>query len=170
MALTPFSVANLVKGCLCTSLASSYGGAVCRCLVYPSPVPPADVCTKDASGNGQATVSISRIFDSRNFPEPDISGRCEAYTAVELNLSVWRCAPMIGDGGELPSVADLEEAARILAADASVLRCAIKCCIPQGYQFIVSEYEAYPINGGCMGGTLTAIVALESTDCTAINP
>lgn len=170
MALTPFALMSLIKGCLCTQLAASYGGAVCRCSVYPSPTPPADICTKDANGNGQATVSLSRIFDSKAFPQPDISGTCEAYLAAEINLSVWRCAPTIGDGGELPTVAELEEAARIQSSDAQVLRCAIKCCIPFGYQFILSEYEAYPLDGGCMGGTLTAVVALEPTLCTTVNP
>lgn len=165
MALTPMTLAELIRTCLCQKLEASYGGKVCRCLIYPSPTPPADICDKTPQGNGQATVSIVRSYPSRAFPEPDTSGKCDAYLAIELAINVYRCAPQISDVGELPPISDYEEAARIQAADAEVMKCAVLCCLPVGYQVIVGEYDAYPASGGCMGGSLSVLVAIENQSC-----
>lgn len=165
MALTPLALAELVRTCLCENLAASVGGPPCRCYVYPSPQPPADVCDKTPLGNGQATVSIVRSYPSRNFPEPDESGRCDAYLAVELSISVYRCAPVIGESGELPPVSEYELSTEILLADAEAMKCAIVCCLPAGYQFIVGEWSMIIPSGGCMGGTMTALIAIENQVC-----
>lgn len=165
MALTPIGLAEQIRTCLCTNLAASMAGPTCRCYVYPSPQPPADVCSKSSLGNGQATVSIVRTFPSVEFPTPDDSGRCDAYLAVEVSITVYRCAPTVSDSGVLPPVSDYEEATEILLSDAEAMKCAIVCCLPNGYQFIVSEWEMLVPSGGCMGGTITGIIGIDNQSC-----
>lgn len=165
--IDPYVLAVQLKNCLCNRLATSALGAVCRCSVYPSDVPTADICQKDLAGNGEAKVMITRIYDSVNFPFPVSAERkrsCASYTVVEIVQTVWRCAPTLGNNGELPAVFEEETAAVGLFDDALAMRCAVKCCVDSTL-IEVGDWRQLTMQGGCMGGQLTSLIGIDAMSC-----
>lgn len=163
--MNPSLVTMLVRDCLCTFLEGTLGGAVCRCSIYPSVVHTADICEKTADGHGEAKVSVTNIYDSENFPAPLEFGNCRnAYTVLEITQTVWRCAPMVGDDGELPSVDEVDFSSAVLLDDARAMRCAINCCL--NLRLIqVGNWTLLPAQGGCVGGRLVSLVGVDPEAC-----
>lgn len=164
--IDPFEVALAVKECLCLNLESTMGGAVCRCVIYPSDVPTADICSKSLTGNGEAKVHINRIFNSKNFPNEEVElANCTGnYVVVEVVQTVWRCGPTLGDNGQLPSVMDVEMASMILLEDAKAMRCAITCCTDSRL-IQVGAWQMLSLQGGCMGGQLISLIGIDQDQC-----
>lgn len=163
--MNPMLTAMMVRDCLCTFLESSLGGAVCRCTVYPSSIPTADICEQSADGHGEAKISITNIFDSRRFPFPIQDAECrDSFTVIEITQTVWRCAPMVGDDGELPLEEDVDLASAILLDDARAMRCAVKCCLDTNL-VVVGSWSLSPASGGCIGGRLVSLVGLDAESC-----
>lgn len=164
--IDPFEVALSVKECLCRNLIDTLGGPVCRCAIYPSDVPTADICSKSLAGNGEAKIIINRIFNSKNFPneQVDLANCSGNYVVVEIVQTVWRCGPTIGDNGQLPSVLDVEFAAMILNEDAKAMRCAVMCC-PDTTLIQVGSWQMLSLSGGCMGGQLISLIGIDQDQC-----
>lgn len=161
-----FDIAEALRDCLCGFLSDTPAGPVCRCSLYPSFDIPFDICSRDASGDGQAAVALVRTFPSRDFPNPVAAGdmRCDYYLAAEFALSVTRCAPKISSSGKLPTPDEFDNAARIVMADANAMRCAVSCCLDRR-PFQIVSWDSFPVAGGCMGGTLNVIVQSDDVAC-----
>lgn len=157
--------AMMVRDCLCSFLEGSLGGAVCRCSIYPSGIPTADICDNSGDGHGEAKISITSIFDSRQFPFQIQDANCrDSFTVLEITQTVWRCAPMVGDDGELPDVEDVDLSTAILLDDARAMRCAIKCCLDTPL-VQVGNWTLLGASGGCIGGQLVSLVGVDSESC-----
>lgn len=162
--IEPFEVAIAVKECLCRNLESTLLGPVCRCSVYPSVIPTADICDVSLAGNGEAKVYIGRIYNSRDFPNEVLFDKCDNYVVVEVVQTVWRCGPTVMEDGQLPSILEVETATMGLLDDAKAMRCAVQCCLDTSL-FQVGEWSLQPLQGGCMGGQLTSLIAIDQDSC-----
>ncbi|TDC23419.1 hypothetical protein E1265_12845 [Streptomyces sp. 8K308] len=185
MALTPFAVHDLaeaVLGCVCAALDQAAaeidgqpGCPDCRACVVPG-APAWDGCDdpcSDQRAGGQLTVNIARLYPSGiNFPAEnrDVQGArgCipPPVTAVELVITLLRCAPMPDETGCPPRCTDLNAAARILHVDAVTVYNALLCCLPatgggrRGRRFVLGTQRTVGPEGGCVGIEQRVTVAL----------
>jgi hypothetical protein len=164
-------------------------GCPCRVGVVPGTVA-ADGCdggcnVKPGEAPGQLTVSTRRVFasDSNSFPRELGLGadrttggvrdrslcRLPQLTAVELLLTLFRCAPGPDESGCPPSMADLDGSAMQYHADMLAIQRAILCCYPateldqrrNGRRFIVGATTTIGPDGGCVGFQTSVTVALD---------
>ncbi|WP_019548629.1 hypothetical protein [Streptomyces sulphureus] len=173
MALAPLAahqLAEAVLGCVCVALDAvpddvpGHPGCPCRVCVVPGESAwdsCADPCTGEAGG--QLTVNIARMWPTSRFPEPDNEVRglrgCvpAATTAVELVVTVLRCAPLPTADGCPPDCDQLAEAARIVHVDAVTVLNAVTCCLPgtapgrRGRRFVMGQQRTIGPQGGCVG-------------------
>ncbi|MFJ1528299.1 hypothetical protein ACIOFV_07700 [Streptomyces mirabilis] len=185
--------AEAVLGCVCAALQVAAGqvdgqpGCPCRsCLVPGTPAWDScdDPCNEAPEGGagGQLSVNVARLYPSTEFPTVDRTlpqaaarGRTlctpSAAMAVELVVTVLRCAPSFDEGGCPPSCDALGEAARILHIDMVVVRNALECCLPatgdqrRGRVVFVGEQRTVGPQGGCVGLEQRVTVALSSCLC-----
>lgn len=183
MALTPLAIhdaAEAVLGCVCEALdratleVDGYPGCpTCRVCVVPGQAA-WDGCVDDCTGDagGQLSVNVARIYPSTQFPAEDRAVRdlrdCAPppVTAVELVVTLLRCAPMQTEQGCPPSCEEQAEAARILHIDAAVVMNALLCCLPhtgggrRGRRFVLGGQRTVGPDGGCVGIEQRVTVAL----------
>lgn len=181
MALTALAVhriAELIRDCVCAALDQAteeidgYPGCPCRSCVVAG-VPAWEDCQDPCSGEagGQLTVHLERMYPSSRFPEEDRQVRgtpgCPqvATTAAEFVVTVLRCAPMGTADGCPPTCEELEETARTVHVDASVVYSALLCCLPhtagrRGRRFILGQSRTVGPEGGCVGVEQRVTVAL----------
>jgi hypothetical protein len=185
--------AEAVLGCVCAALQDAaqaiedHPGCPCRsCLVPGTPAWDScdDPCNKNPAGGagGQLSVNVARLYASSDFPTPDRSlpptqarGRltCAAPTAmaVELVVTLLRCAPTFDEGGCPPPCEDLAAAARILHTDMVIVRNAVECCLPtatehrRGRVVFVGESRTVGPQGLCVGLEQRVTVALPGCLC-----
>ncbi|WP_228980126.1 hypothetical protein [Streptomyces sp. DH12] len=182
MALHPLAVHELtetVLGCVCAALevtaAEVEGQPGCPCRVCVVPGQPAwDSCDDPCTGEtgGQLTVHVARIYPSTTFPTEDREVRgvrsCTPppVTAVELVVTLLRCAPLPTEDGCPPSCDELGAAARTLHLDATTIYNALLCCLPgtstrrRGRRFVLGAQRTLGPEGGCVGIEQRATVAL----------
>ncbi|MFC8332722.1 hypothetical protein [Streptomyces olivaceus] len=186
MALKPFTVHDLaeaVLGCVCASLDAvaedipGQPGCPCRACVVPGTVA-WDGCGPDDCGDGepgQLTVSVSRIYpvSQTTFPTEDRSVQgvrgCTPpqLTAVELVVTLLRCAPIQDEGGCPPTCEEQTEASRILHVDATTVYSALSCCLPgigpnprRPRRYVIGQQRIIGPQGGCVGLEQRVTVAL----------
>lgn len=183
MALTALGVHDLAErllACVCEALdraaeeVNGYPGCPCRACVVPG-APAWDSCEDPCDGSGepggQLTVHVARIYPSAEFPEPDrrvlgLRGCTPPpTTAVELVVTLLRCAPGPDEHGCPPSCEELAEAARTVHVDAATIYNAIMCCLPgtggrRGRRFVAGEQRIVGPQGGCVGVEQRVVVAL----------
>lgn len=189
------AAADLLQ-CVCDSLAQiptdvpGLAGCPCRACVVPGLVA-ADGCGEGCellpAGEfpGQLTTSVVRIFttDRQSFPrEQALSGTptvrsgkdCPPppVTAVDLLVTLYRCAPIPTDEGCPPSCAELEEAAMQLHVDMLAIQRGVLCCYAgtdttrrHGRRYVLGSSRALGPQGGCVGVEQTLTVSLD--DCIA---
>ncbi|MGW1352838.1 hypothetical protein ACWCQE_26750 [Streptomyces sp. NPDC002409] len=178
-------LAETVLGCVCAALEETAAavedqpGCPCRACVVPGP--PAwdgcnDPCSADGAG-GQLTVHVAGTHPTAAFPSRDrvvVGGRnCvpPAATAVELVITLLRCAPMMDERGCPPSCDDLADAARTVHVDAATIYNALLCCLPttgtrrRGPVFTLGEQRVLEPAGGCMGVEQRVTVAVPNCGC-----
>ncbi|MFF1468063.1 hypothetical protein [Streptomyces mirabilis] len=186
-------VAEAVLGCVCAALQDAASqvegqpGCPCRSCVVPGAVAwdgCDDPCnaTLEGGAGGQLSVNVSRLYSSTEFPTADRTlpptqarGRtmCAAppAMAVELVVTLLRCAPSFDEGGCPPSCEALGEAARILHTDMVVVRNAVECCLPttgeqrRGRVVFVGESRTVGPQGLCVGLEQRVTVALPGCLC-----
>lgn len=187
MALTPLAIHDLtqaVLGCVCAALETTAGEVEgqpgcpsCRTCVVPGEAAHdgcEDPCSEEETG-GQLSVSMVRMYpsDYETFPQEQrgVQGdrRCAppSTTAVELAITLLRCAPM-PDGDTLcpPSCEELEAAARVLHVDGVTVYNALYCCLPgtgggrRGRRFVVGQQRVLGPRGGCVGVEQRVTVAM----------
>ncbi|MFJ1695655.1 hypothetical protein ACIOHC_10970 [Streptomyces sp. NPDC088252] len=183
MALSPLALHDLteaVLGCVCAALEATAeevddqpGCPDCRACVVPGQAAwdsCADPCTGDAGG--QLSVNVARIYPSTVFPAEDREVRgvrhCAppATTAVELVITLLRCAPGPDVNGCPPACEELAAAARVLHVDAVTVYNALLCCLPgtsarrRGRKFVLGAQRTIGPEGGCVGIEQRVTVAL----------
>lgn len=189
MALTPLAVHNLaetVLGCVCAgledaaTLVDGQPGCPCRACVTPG-APSWDGCN-DPCGSGeggQLTVHVERIYATSSFPTEERAGVVQGgrncvpvqTTAVELVVTLLRCAPTMDERGCPPACEELAEAAQIVHVDGVVIYNALLCCLPttgtgrHGPAFLLGAQRPLAPEGGCMGVEQRLTVALRNCGC-----
>ena len=192
MALTFLAVhqaAQDLLDCVCTGLSRlptdvpGLAGCPCRSCVVPGAVA-ADGCDEDCAAlpdgqyPGQLSVNVIRLFssDRQNFPREVFTvqdGRqCvpPQVTAIELAVTVYRCAPLPTDQGCPPTCEQLSDSAMQLHADMLAVQAAILCCYADtdttrrnGRRYVLGQSRTLGPQGGCVGLEQRVIVALD--DC-----
>lgn len=191
MALSPTAIHDLseaVLGCVCASLQEAAekveGQPGCPCRTCVVPGTPAwdsceDPCGADDGPGGQLTVSLARIYPSsdagfpaENSPVQGVRGCMPpAVTAVELVVTLLRCAPGPTEDGCPPSCEELADAARVLHIDAATVHNAMLCCLPgtsnrrRGQRFVIGPQRTIGPQGGCVGIEQVVTVALPGCGC-----
>ncbi|MDI9829684.1 hypothetical protein [Streptomyces sp. KAU_LT] len=184
--------AEAVLGCVCAALQDAGAevdgqpGCPCRSCVVPGIVAwdscedPCGQVPADAAG-GQLTVSVLRLYSSTDFPAVDrapatgtrgkLTCQVPASAAVELLITLLRCAPTVDGNACPPSCEELGEAARILHTDMVVVRNALECCLPsssdhrRGRVVFIGEGRTVGPEGGCVGLEQRVTVALPGCAC-----
>ncbi|MDX3237211.1 hypothetical protein PV392_16335 [Streptomyces sp. ME03-5709C] len=190
MALSPLAVHDLaesVLACVCAALETTAaeiegqpGCPDCGACVVPGAAAwdrCDDPCATSATG-GQLSVSVARMWPSTTFPQEDREVRglrgCTPppVTAVELVITLLRCAPMPDEGGCPPSCDDLAAAARTLHVDQVTVYNALLCCLPgtdatrrRGRKFVLGASRVVGPEGGCVGIEQRVTVALPGCKC-----
>lgn len=191
MALTATAIhelAQAVLACVCLALneaaaadATRPGCPDCRACVVPGQVAwdsCDDPCTGDAGG--QLSVSVARLYGSttNDFPAEVrvVQGvrNCTPppVTAVELVVTLLRCAPVFDERGCPPTCAELDESARVLHLDMVTVYNALLCCLPgtdptrpRGLKFVMGQQQTVGPEGGCVGLEQRVTVALAGCGC-----
>lgn len=184
---------NLLE-CVCTGLGRlpaevpGLAGCPCRSCVVPG-VAAADGC--DASCGtlppgehpGQLSVNVVRLYssDRTSFPREVLAvqdgKQCgpPPVTAVELAITVYRCAPLPSDQGCPPTCEELTASATQLHADMLAVQAAVLCCYSgtdttrrNGRRFVLGQSRTLGPQGGCVGMEQRVVVALD--DCVPCPP
>ncbi|MEU1815134.1 hypothetical protein ABZ543_08045 [Streptomyces roseifaciens] len=190
MALTALSIHDLTESvltCVCTALNAAaqtvegQPGCPCRACVVPGAVAwdsCEDPCTGEAGG--QLSVSVARFYASSTEVFPSESRvvlglrGCNPppLTAVELIITVLRCAPSFDESGCPPPCDELAQAARRLHVDMVTVYNALLCCLPdteptrrRGRRFTMGVQRAVGPEGGCVGLEQRVTVALPGCGC-----
>jgi hypothetical protein len=190
--------ADAVLGCVCAALQETaeeiegQPGCPCRSCIVPG-TPAWDSCddpcnqTPDGAAGGQLTVNVVRLYSSSDFPNPDrgngdraassahpMAGRRCAPpvpAAVELKVTLLRCAPTSDASGCPPTCDALGEAAEILHTDMTTVYNALLCCLPttstrrKGRQSSLGQMRTIGPEGMCVGLEVPVIIALPACSC-----
>ncbi|GAA2948141.1 hypothetical protein GCM10010518_38730 [Kitasatospora cinereorecta] len=159
-------------------------GCPCRACVVPGTVAwdsCEDPCSDQQAG-GQLSVSVVRIYSSTNDSFPTESRVVQGVkgcalppvTAVELAVTLLRCAPTFTEQGCPPDCTDLGTAARVLHVDMVTVYNALLCCLPgtaphlrRGRRFVLGPSKTVGPEGGCVGLEQRVTVALPGCGCPA---
>jgi hypothetical protein len=189
MALSPLAIHNVTTdllACVCQALNDAAGtvedqpGCPCRACVVPGQ-PAWDSCEDPCTGEagGQLSVSVVRLYGSTldQFPVEvravqGVKGCPPLLTAVDLLVTVLRCAPTMDEGGCPPSCEDLADAARVLHVDMVTVANSVLCCLPgtdparpRGRRFVLGAQRTVGPQGGCVGLEQRVTVALAGCGC-----
>jgi len=196
-ALSPLAVQQAAQNlldCVCAALdrvpldVPGLHGCPCRKGVVPG-APAADGCDEGCTAPGpgeypgQLTVNVVRIYSTTRdrFPvfapsSPDsvrnLKNCLPPIVAVDLNVTLWRCAPGPTDQGCPPSMEDLNEAATQLHVDALAIQQGILCCYAgsdsgayKGRRYTIGQTLTLGPQGGCVGLETGVTVALDDPLC-----
>lgn len=187
MALTPLAVHDLteaVLGCVCAALQTTaeevpgQPGCPERACVVPGTVA-WDWCDdpcgtgSNVDACGQLSVNVVRVWPATaRFPDEDRTVQgfrgClpPPVTAVEIAVTLLRCAPTIDEEGCPPSCEELDAAARVTHVDAVTVYNALYCCLPgtstrrRGRQFVMGQQRLIGPQGGCVGVEQRVTIAI----------
>lgn len=161
----PYRIGAYLLDCACDALALTDGGCPDRrCLVPGAEAEVINCC--GGTGGGQLTITLSRIYSSRQFPDQDTSpSNCDApWTVVVYEVEIWRCAP-VGDVEFAPTCDELDDATLLTWTDVVAVRSGITCClrdedasaaiIGHGYSWLLGDHFTLPNSGGCAGSRLS---------------
>ena len=194
MALSVLSVhqaANDLLTCVCQALSQlptdvpGLAGCPCRSCVVPGLVA-ADGCDETCGAlpagqfPGQLSVSVVRIYqsDRQSFPRETATVRdmkdCPPpqTTALELLVTLYRCAPLPSDEGCPPTCESLSDTAMQLHADMLKVQQDVLCCYAatdttrrKGRRYVMGASRTLGPQGGCIGLEQRVTTALD--DCIA---
>lgn len=191
MALRRTAVHDLtqaVLGCVCEALQATavevegQPGCPCRACVVPGQ--PAwdncgNPCDQEDEVGGQLSVSVVRLYPSSlaQFPAEDrqVLGTktcvLPQLIAVEVLVTLLRCAPGPSEDGCPPTCEELALAAQILHTDMTTVHNALMCCVPatssrrRGQIFIVGQQKTVGPQGDCVGLEQRLTVGLPACPC-----
>lgn len=143
--------------CLCTEVTAVQ--PVCSCSILPGLDVAWDYCGECGDKCGQAWLRVIRMFPYGVWPAPALAANCQAPLAMEVEIGVVRCLPTLTESGDLPPIVDIEYATMIQIADMWAMLRAISCC-DSSYKS-PQQYDVMGPQGGCVGGTWRAFLAVE---------
>ena len=146
--------------CLCTTVASETGLALCWCGIFPGGIPSWDYCGSCAGDNcGMGYVTMDAASSYTSFGQPAVGPTaCATLMQANISVGVLRCMPM-EDDGSLPPPDTMSEVAMVLMADMMAMKRAITCCFKG--DIILGTYNAAGASGGCVGGQWNAVIGLD---------
>lgn len=189
MAVTYLSIHEAAEDllqCVCDALTRAaaavpgHPGCPCRACVVPGEAALDscdDPCGQGAAGGGQLTVGTVRAYpvvrgseltttdqvvrDLRQCGVPDL--------AVELLVTVARCAPYPTEEGCPPSCEELTQSAMDVHTDIMAVQSAVLCCFSgtdpgprgRGRRFVLGETRTVGPEGGCVATATTVTVILD---------
>lgn len=106
---------------------------------------------------GAAFVRVVRTYPSWSAPAPaQVSVSCAQPMAAELEISMWRCAP-IGTLQALPTQASWDELNTDLLNDRATMMAAICCFIGKrdSKTVMYGDWTTEAAEGGCAGSRIT---------------
>ncbi|MDX2730996.1 hypothetical protein [Streptomyces sp. PA03-2a] len=185
MALSPLAIHDLteaVLGCVCVALDRTAAEAdgqpgcpSCRACVVPGQ-PAWDSCDDPCGeeSGGQLSVSVARIYASTDADFPAEARMVQGVrgcalpnvTALELVVTLLRCAPTFTEQGCPPTCDELSAASKILHIDMVSVYNGLLCCLPgteqrrRGRRFVMGVQRTIGPEGGCVGLEQRVTVAL----------
>jgi hypothetical protein len=150
-----------LASCLCAELAKSGGPEPCFCGILPGDSVAYDYCSPCAGDQcGMAWVRLAAVvpMPSNTAGGLTLPGRCAPALVGVFEVGVLRCAPTLGEDGELPSMADQLDAAELQASDMGAAGRAAACCFTDGRIVTVGEWTPIGPLGGCLGGSWSVSV------------
>ncbi len=145
------------------------GVPVGKAFLNPGLTVPDDECCE-----GQLAVRVIERFPSRTFPAIDATAsNCNPlFWAVQLGVSVLRCAHVLDDDGVFPTGEEMTADALAMNRDAALLETAIRCCWdPAGlHKKMIQQWTPKETEGGCMGGEWRVYFAQGSCSCPEEHP
>lgn len=180
--------AEALLNCVCQQLdalhteVAGLAGCPCRKMVIAGQAA-ADGCDGGCSTPpegqwpGQLTVAVQRVYstDRANFPRelsvPRDARNCAApvQLAVQLAVTVFRCAPLPTDKGCPPTPEELSASALQVNADMIAVQRAALCCFattdttrPNGRRYVLGATAPIGPQGGCVGFQTLVTVALDN--------
>lgn len=147
-----------LASCLCQQITDSGLPEPCFCAILPGAEVAFDYCEPCEGGAcGQAWVRLDSLYPSAVFPAPDVEGTCASLLAISVQVGIVRCAPVAGDDGGPPGLADQLDTAQLQVADALAIRRAVLCCgLSLHREHALGPYQPVGPLGGCVGGAWTA--------------
>lgn len=149
-------VGDLVNGiasCLCLELADAVreGNAQpCICTVMPGAVVAFDYCEE----GGMAWARLAGILPVEN-TQPYT---CAVEYDVTVEIGILRCAPGLGEDGELPTMPEQLAASMQQQFEMGLMHKVLSCCATTA-SFdgpAINGYTPVGPDGGCVGGVWTA--------------
>lgn len=151
-----------LRDCLCSQLARTPAGPVCRCmLLHNFSLPPMDGCDCTCeNGRGDGWVRLVRLEPevSLNLTHPTV---CPTGWLATIELGVYRCVPLDDSPAAMPAQQVGDIALEMLADMAALIR-VLGCCPALADRDVGVDYWQ-PVGpaGGCAGGTLQIRVAIS---------
>jgi hypothetical protein len=157
-----------LAGCLCEEMERSGFSNLCFCGIVPGAETVLDFCGDETGHScngeagtcgGMAWVRLIGIAPSIDQENPAAGANCATPLAFQLEVGMSQCAPVLGEGGEVPGVDEQLDATRRQLASMSAMRRAIACCMSDDeVDYVLGQYEPLPIMGGCLASTWTLTV------------
>lgn len=156
--------------------------AILDCVNTGLPAPVGRVCAVpgvlawDDCECGVLAASVMHVYPSRAFPT-DAGGvaaflSCPVlYDAVDITITVLRCAPTLDQNGNPPSCVALAGSAAGWRADAAAVRATLACCLPvlrdAGVvkDFVLRDLVPVGPEGGCSGMEARLTIAVCAPVC-----
>lgn len=171
MAALDVVVAGLLN-CVEAALAGTPGGPVGRVCDVPG------LLAWDDCQCGLLALTVDRVFPSATFPteafDEILTAACPPpYEAVDLTVTVLRCAPNMDSRGNPPTCAQLAAAAEVWAFDIEAVRGAIVCCMAglvgagTVEEWTLRATDPAGPEGGCVGADTHVTVGLMACGCLA---
>lgn len=141
---------------LCSAIDDRGWPEPCLCTVMEGEIVPFDYC--DSCSGGMAWVRLVRMSP----PDTAVQqNTCATSVNIEVEMGIIRAAPMPDDDNTLPTADEHLDAARHQIDEAEVMFNTLRLMqTPQGERFFNLNYAPIGPDGGCVGGTWTATVAL----------
>lgn len=150
-----------LRECLCTELADTLAGAVCRCSAVHSEVEVLDGCNCACpeQRTGRAVVRVVSI-ESFSLTSAATMNPCPTGWLANVEINVSRC--VLDCKAEIPADETLELEALHALSDYAAMKRAVLCCGQQGkYKPEMQRWRPLGPDGCCYGGALELTVRLE---------
>jgi hypothetical protein len=164
------TVVETLRGCVLAALAATDAGAPARvCEV-------AGQLAWDNCDCGVLAVTVDRMYPSTMFPQQappvQLAAACPPpYEAVDLAVTVLRCAPGPDGQGRSPSCTQLDAASLTWFLDVDAVRQALACCLvglrdaDTVVDFVLRDTVPLGPEGGCVGSETRLAVGLANCPC-----
>lgn len=148
-----------LAACLCIEMERSGFTNLCFCGIVPGQEAVLDFCGSEeghdcdgAAGTCGGMAWVRLVGAGPDTSAATQSGAtCATSLQFQLEVGMSQCAPMLGDGGEIPGVVEQLDATRRQVASMGAMHRAIACCMAdEDVDYTLGTYDPLPILGGCL--------------------